>query len=79
MSDVPPESSQAGEWAVLDLLVHAEGHPLLSLAEIEREVGSHLRAVDAVDALHRAGLVHRTSDGFVFATRAAVHHGRFEF
>jgi hypothetical protein len=30
--------------------------------------------IDSVNALHRAGLVNRTSDGYVFATRAAVRH-----
>jgi len=28
--------------------------------------------IDSVNALHRAGPINRTSDGYVFATRAAV-------
>jgi hypothetical protein len=41
--------------------------------ELAREMEDRC-VIDQVNALHRAGLVHRTSDGYVFASRAAVRH-----
>jgi hypothetical protein len=48
-----------------------DNQPLWSLEDLAREMEDP-GVVDAVDALHRAGLVHRTLDGYVFASRAAV-------
>jgi predicted transcriptional regulator len=69
----PPADKAAGaEWIVLDLLLdHDEQRPW-SVEEMVREIGRPVDVADAVDALHGAGLIHRTTDGFVFATRAAV-------
>ncbi|MGN6254619.1 MAG: hypothetical protein ACTHO8_06510, partial [Solirubrobacterales bacterium] len=39
---------------------------------IARYPGNRLAAEDALDRLHRAGLIHRL-DKFVWATRAALH------
>ncbi len=60
------------ESTVLEVLIDPNGSQLWSVAEVGREVGDELRAIDALESLHRAGLIHRTSDGFVFATRAAI-------
>jgi hypothetical protein len=61
------------ESTVLEVLIGSEGDSgLWSVAELGLEVGDELKAIDALEALHRAGLIHRTSDGFVFATRAAI-------
>lgn len=46
---------QAGVWSVDDL-----GH----------SINSQIGAVDAVAGLLRAGLIHKTTDGFVFASYA---------
>jgi hypothetical protein len=45
--------------------------PIWSVEDIGRELEVE-NAIDVVRPLIRAGLVHRTSDGHVFATRAAV-------
>jgi hypothetical protein len=56
------------ERDVLYLLTN--GLPIWSVEDIGRDIEDEAGAEDAVRGLHRAGLVHRTSDGFVFATRA---------
>jgi hypothetical protein len=66
--------SEPTEWVLLDLLVDADAQRPWSLEEIIREIGSPIAAADALDSLHAAGLVHRTVDGFVFATRAAIRY-----
>jgi hypothetical protein len=73
-NDVPPEAvvpPEQAEAAILGLLTDAEVQRPWSVAELEREIGHHVRAVDAVARLYAAGLIHRVG-GFVFASRAAV-------
>jgi hypothetical protein len=65
------EEAQA-EWAVLNLLIDPSDQRPWSLQEIIRERGNHIDAIDAIDRLYAAGLIHRTTDGFVFATCAAI-------
>jgi hypothetical protein len=50
---------------------------LWSHDEIARAIGDPVVAVDAVDALHAAGLLQRVGD-FVFPTRAAARYRRLE-
>lgn len=68
-------AGQSAEWIVLDLLLDADERRPWSVAELTREIGRPIDVADAIDALHGAGLIHRTSEGFVFVTRAAA---RFE-
>jgi hypothetical protein len=79
MPDEQPTPDQAAEearvdWLILDLLLQEGTHRQWATAEITREYGHELNAIDAIDRLHGAGLAHKTSDGFVFATRAAVRY-----
>jgi|HubBroStandDraft_4_1064222.scaffolds.fasta_scaffold04670_3 hypothetical protein len=60
------------ESAIFDLLTASDGQRLWSVEEVGREIESLVAAKDALGALYRAGLIHRTGDGFVFATRAAI-------
>jgi hypothetical protein len=68
----PATEDIAIESVILDLLVAADGGRHWSIEEIALEIGNDLEVRDAVAGLHRAGLAHQTSDGFVFATRAAI-------
>jgi hypothetical protein len=64
------EEAQA-EWAVLNLLIDQDEQRPRSEDEIIRERGNRVDALDAIDRLHSAGLIHRNG-GFLFATRAAI-------
>jgi hypothetical protein len=68
--DVAAEFDQA-ERTVLDLLLDPDVPGPWSVHEIEVELGSRVRAADAIAGLRRAGLVHCCEE-FVFATRPAV-------
>ena len=70
----PPE--QSAQAIVLDLLVGVENHWPWSVEEVAREISAPIDAADAIDALYGAGLIHRTADGFVFPTRAAVRYSQ---
>jgi hypothetical protein len=70
----PAERARQKESEILYVLTHpGEIKPLWTLEELACEMDEH--DIEAcVNALQRAGLVHRTSDGHVFASRAAVRH-----
>jgi hypothetical protein len=62
------------ERDILYLLTGLEGdQPVWSVSDLGGEMESTDAAEVAVNGLHRAGLIHQTSDGFVFASRAGVH------
>ena len=72
--DMPNQASKYDdlERDVLYLLTDPERYqPVWSVEDIGREIESDEPMVP-VRGLLSAGLIHRTSDGFVFATRAAV-------
>jgi hypothetical protein len=46
--------------------------PIWSVEDIGRKLGDPIGAADAVSALSDSGLVYKTSDGYVFATHAAI-------
>ncbi len=61
------------ERAVVYLLTDPCRQPTVwSIPDIGREI-DYFDAESVVYPLHNAGLVHKTSDGFVFATPAAFH------
>jgi DNA-binding HxlR family transcriptional regulator len=70
----PEQIDNANQGTVLAALIYTENQRPWSMEEIVREIGDEIMVTDAIANLRAAGLVHRTSDNFVFATRAAVHH-----
>jgi hypothetical protein len=71
----PQHSVAANELAerdVMYLLTDDEGQRHWSEKEIGDEIEDRLNAADILRALERAGLIHRTTDGFVFAARPAI-------
>jgi len=62
------ERYDATERDILYLLTN--GLPIWSVEDLGRDIEDATSAEDAVRGLGRAGLIHQTSDGFVFATRA---------
>jgi len=59
------------------MLVGEDAQRPWSLDEVARELGDSVRATDALNRLHAAGLVHRIGD-FVFAARPALHAARLQ-
>jgi hypothetical protein len=72
MPDPQPSTEEADDWAVLEHLVDTNEQRPWSVDELIRACGDRVATLDAIDRLYRAGLSHRTADGFIFATRAAV-------
>ncbi len=77
MPDVQPNRTPAEEevyndWAILELLLDPDEQRPLSVDDLIRERGDMVAAIDAISRLQRAGLIHRTTDDFVFAARPAI-------
>jgi predicted transcriptional regulator len=69
----PVEQDDRIDGSVLAMLLDHDAQRPWTEIEVAREVGhSDLNAEDSIRRLAGVGLVHRR-DGFVFATRAAVH------
>ncbi len=71
--DQATEEARA-DWFVLDLLLNNDVQRPWATAEVIREYGHDTNAVDALGRLYGVGLIHKTTDGFVFASRAAIRY-----
>lgn len=70
----PLERARQIERDILYLLTDPEDNqPLWTLEDLAREI-EQPEIMQYINPLQRAGLIHRTSDGHVFASRAAVRH-----
>jgi hypothetical protein len=72
-----PDSTSI-ESGILDRLTYPDDQRPWSIDELILDVGSRLGVVDAIAKLRGLGLIHRTSDDFIFATRAAVRAKELE-
>jgi predicted transcriptional regulator len=73
-----PNDSEQAEYAtdetVLDLLIRDDSQRPWTTRELALEIGSQAVVEDAIANLHAAGLIHKTSDSFVFAARPAIRY-----
>ena len=74
----PTASAAQTESAIMTVLLVPDDQRPWSTDELIRDIGRPRDVLDAIDNLHGAGLVHRTADGFVFASRAATHLDRLD-
>jgi hypothetical protein len=70
---MPAENQTRTESTIMTLLLVPDDQRPWSTEELIREIGRPNDVHNAICSLHGVGLIHRTSDGFVFATRAATH------
>ncbi len=73
----PPSGFDGLAHTLLDLLLTDESPGLWSTEEIAVAMGDPVIAVDTVDTLRAAGLLHRHGE-FVFPTRAAARYRHLE-
>jgi len=81
MPDIEPTPTPHSKHAehatantVLDLMLDDDVQRPWTIHELALEIGSTIVVEDAIAELHAAGLVHKTSDGFVFAARPAIRY-----
>jgi hypothetical protein len=74
----PAENDARTESGIMTLLLIDHEQRPWATDELIREIGRPQDVRDAISNLYGAGLLHRTSDGFVFASRAALRLDRLD-
>jgi hypothetical protein len=75
MHTQPNYDSEQVDSAILRLLVDPRASRPWSVDEVAREIGDAVATADGLARLTAAGLAHRIDEGFVWASRAAIHAG----
>lgn len=65
----PAEQDHMIDSSILDMLMSSDSQRPWSVDEVERQIGKE--AIDGLNRLYGAGLIHRL-DGFVWPSRAAI-------
>jgi hypothetical protein len=69
----PSERHRTVQLEILYAITKPDDNPFVwSMEELGRELSGD-EIEPAIVSLLGAGLIHRTSDGFIFASRAAIH------
>ncbi len=67
----PGERLNTLELVTLHLMTGGDEQQIWSVPDLARELNDPEGVIDAVRGLRTSGLIHETSDGYIFATRAA--------
>jgi hypothetical protein len=73
------EEEDRNDWAVMERLLSENDQRPWSIDEFIRDRDKRAKPEDVLDAIRRLsgiGLIHRTADGLIFPTRAALHFDR---
>jgi len=73
MHDQSTHDPEQVDSAILGLLVDPKAQRPWSVDEVAREIGDEVATADGLARLTAAGLAHRIGEGFVWASRAALH------
>jgi hypothetical protein len=73
MHTQPNYGPEQVDSAILGLLVDPGASRPWSVDEVAREIGDAVAAADGLARLTAAGLAHQIAEGFVWASRAALH------
>lgn len=73
MCDQPNADPVRVDAAILGLLLDPNSQRPWSVEEVAREIGDEIATADGLARLTAAGLAHRIAEGFVWASRAALH------
>jgi len=74
----PADEDAHADREVMLLLTDPEDQRPWTEDDLKRQLDAPVAAADTIGRLRRAGLVVRTSEGLVFATRAAIHAAQIE-